>query len=218
MIHEPMTKDEIRVVLADDHPLMRIGVRQALEDAPEVVIVGEAGDGEEALRLVEELQPDVLILDCRMPVRGGVQVAEAIRERELPTRVLALSAYTDAKYIYGMQQAGAQGYVMKEEAIDTIVAAVRAVARGGEWWMAKQTASSWRWQREVLVPWEGLTEREHEVLALLAQGKTDRELAQELQISKRTAENHVSSILRKLRVGSRTEAAVWAGREGFIER
>ena len=189
-----------------------------LEDAPEVVIVGEAGDGEEALRLVEELQPDVLILECQMPVRGGIQVAEAIREQGLPTRVLALSGYTDGKYVYGMRQAGAQGYMVKGEAIDTIIAAVRVVARGGRWWMAKQTARSWQWHEEVLAPWEGLTEREHEVLALLAQGKTNGELAQELQISKRTVGNHVSSILRKLRVDSRTEAAVWAGREGFIER
>lgn len=130
MTHDPMNADTIRVVLADDHPLMRMGIRQALEDALEVLIVGAAGDGEEALRLVEELQPDVVILDCRMPLLGGVQVAEAIRERGIPTRVLALSAHTDDKYVYGMLQAGAQGYVMKGDAIETIIAAVRG-GRGG---------------------------------------------------------------------------------------
>jgi len=204
-------------VLADDQPLMRIGVRQALEDAPEVLIVGEAGDGEEALRLVEELQPDVLILDCRMPVLGGVQVAEAIREQGLPTRVLALSAHTDDKYVYGMLQAGAQGYVMKNEPLETVTAAVRAVARGKQWWKARQIARSWHWRREVLGPWESLTERERAVLALVPQFRTDAEIAAALCISEKTAGHHVSHILSKLNLSSRREAGRWVAKHKLLE-
>ena len=116
----------IRVLLADDHPAVRAGIRGALERAADIEVVGEASDGEEALRLVEELRPDVALLDCRLPGREGAEVAEAIRERGWPTRVLALSAYQEDKYIYGMLQAGAAGYVLKDEPLETVAAAVRA--------------------------------------------------------------------------------------------
>ena len=123
----------IRVLLADDHPAVRAGIRGALEKAADMEVVGEAGDGEEALRLVEELRPDVALLDCRLPGREGAEVAEAIRERGVPTRVLVLSAHTDDKYVYGMLQAGAQGYVLKDEPLETVAAAMQAVARGERW-------------------------------------------------------------------------------------
>ena len=209
----------IQVLLADDHPAVRAGIRGALEKAADVVVVGEAGDGEEALRLVEELRPDVALLDCRLPGMEGAQVAEAIRARGLPTRVLALSAYTDDKYVYGMLQAGAIGYLLKEEALETVVEAVRAVARGKEWYsqevMAKVTA--WARGETVVLPGiAGLTEREVEVLRLLARGWDNRHIAEALCIAGQTVKNHVTSIYARLNVHSRAEVVAWAWQHGVM--
>jgi DNA-binding NarL/FixJ family response regulator len=207
----------IQVLLADDHPAVRAGIRGALEKAADVVVVGEAGDGEEALRLVEELRPDMALLDCRLPGLEGVQVAEAIRERGLPTRVLALSAFADDKYVYGMLQAGAAGYVLKEEALD--VAAVRAVARGEAWYSQQVMAKVTAWARgETVSPpgVAGLTGREMEVLRLLARGWGNKRIAEELVISERTVKNHVTSIYAKLGVRSRAEAVAWAWEHGVM--
>lgn len=208
----------IRVLLADDHPAIRAGVRGALEKVVGVVVVAEAADGEEALRLVEELRPDVALLGCRLPGLEGTQVAEAIRERGLPTRMLALSAFADDRYVYGMLQAGAAGYLLKEEALETVVAAVRAVAGGEEWYsqqvMTKVTAWA-RGETPALRGVAGLTEREVEVLRLVAKGYTNRKIATALMISEHTVSKHVSSILTKLDCASRAEAAVCAVRAGW---
>ena len=209
----------IQVLLADDHPAVRAGIRGALEKAADVVVVGEAGDGEEALRLVEELRPDVALLDCRLPGLEGVQVAEAIRERGLPTRVLALSAYADDKYVYGMLQAGAAGYLLKEEALETVVEAVRAVAWGEEWYSQQVMAKVAAWAREetVLPPkMAGLTEREVEVLRLLARGWDNRHIAEALCIAGQTVKNHVTSIYARLNVHSRAEVVAWAWQHGVM--
>ena len=206
----------IRVLLADDHPAVRAGIRGALEKAPDVEgkieVVGEAADGDEALRLIEELRPDVALLDCRLPHLEGAQVAEAIRERELPTRVLALSAYKDDRYVYGMLHPGAAGYLLKEEALETVV--------GGEEWysqpvMAKVTA--WARRESAAPPGVGgLTGREMEVLRLLARGWGNKRIAEELVISEGTVKNHVTSIYARLNVHSRAEAVAWAWEHGMM--
>jgi len=210
--------DVIRVLLADDHPALRMGIRVLLDQAPDVEVVAEAGSGEDALALIESLRPDVAVLDCQLPGLGGVEVAQEMARRELPVRVLALSAYDYEQYVGGMLAAGAVGYLLKEEAPGVILAAVRGAARGTRLWTAKQVERARRWQEEVESLWGALTEREREVLALITQGKTDKEIAQVLEISKKTVGNHVSSILDKLRVSSRTEAALWAVRAGFVEQ
>ncbi|MEA3396421.1 MAG: response regulator transcription factor [Chloroflexota bacterium] len=207
----------IRVLLADDHPAVRAGIRGALERAADMEVVGEAGDGEEALRLIEELRPDVALLDCRLPGREGAEVAAALREQGLPTRVLALSAYKEDKYVYGMLQAGAMGYLLKDEPLETVVAAVRAVAGGEQWYsqpvLAKVTAWACGEVKEGVCP---LTERELDVLRLLAQGYTNMRIAKELSIVERTVGFHVSNILKKLEVTSRVEAAMWAKEHGIV--
>ena len=209
----------IRVLLADDHPAVRAGIRGELEKAADMEVVGEAGDGEKALRLIEELRPDVALLDCRLPGREGAEVAEAIREQGLPTRVLALSAYTDDKYVHGMLQAGAAGYVLKDESLETVVAAVQAVAGGEEWYSQGVLVKVIAWARgeTALTPdVAGLTEREVEVLQLLARGYTNTRMAKELSIVERTVGFHVSNILKKLEVTSRVAAALWAQEQGLV--
>ena len=212
-----MTKT-IRVLLADDHPTLRLGLRVLLDQAPDVEVVGEAEEGEEALAQIEALQPDVAVLDCKLPGLSGMEVAAAIVSKGLPVRVLALSAYDDERYLQGMLKAGAVGYLLKEEAPPNIVAAVRAAARGEQRWTADQLARARRWQEEVEAMWERLTEREREVLALVAERKSNKEIAQTLSVSERTVEFHMSNILDKLRLSSRVEAAVWAKEHGFPHR
>lgn len=210
----------VRILLADDHPAVRAGIRGALAKAPDIVVVGEAADGEAALQLIEEHRPDVALLDCRLPGLSGAEVAAKVRERGLPTRVLALSAYAEDQYVHGMLQAGAVGYLLKTEALDTVVQAVQVAAQGQEWFSPGVMARVLVWARgEVPVPpgAEKLTRRELEVLQLLARGWDNRRIAEELEISEGTAKNHVTSIYSRLGVGSRAEAVAWAWERGVIE-
>ena len=133
-------KEMIRVLLADDHPVVREGIRRLLEMAPDLVLVAEVGDGEEALRLAQELVPDVLILDMEMPRLSGVEVMRRLRDAGSPVRVLAMSIHTDAELILGFLEAGATGYLLKHDAAESLMAAVRAVARGEEGWLSRRAA------------------------------------------------------------------------------
>ncbi len=205
-----METSTIRVLLADDHPALRMGLRVLLDRAPDIEVVGEADDGAEALALIESLRPDVAVLDCQLPGIEGAAVAEAVARRGLPVRVVALSAYDDDRYLAGMMTAGAVGYLLKNEAPGQIVAAVQAAMRGERLWTPEQVARVSRWQAEVARVRDSLTEREREVLRLVADGLSNKEIAQALTITVRTTDFHVSNILRKLGVISRVEAAVWA--------
>lgn len=139
--HSGIELETTRVILADDHPKVRAGIRNLLEKAPDIEIIGEAGDGEEALRLVEDLSPDVLLLDVEMPLMTGVEVARRLKEEGSSVRILALSAYQDRQYIQGMLANGASGYLTKEEVPEKIVRAVRGVARGEEEWVSRRAAN-----------------------------------------------------------------------------
>jgi DNA-binding NarL/FixJ family response regulator len=210
----------IRVLLVDDHPLIRAGMRSTLSRASDIVVVGEAGNGKDAMTAIELHHPDVLLLDCRIPDVEGPKVAEIVQKRGLPTRVIALSAYSDDEYLRRMLEAGAMGYLLKEEALDVIIEAVRAVARGEEWYsrsiMAKMAA--WSRRKETALPkdTEELTARELEVLRLLAKGWDNHQIGDELSITPATARNHVTSIYTKLNVHSRAEAVAWAWEHGIV--
>ncbi|HOU15309.1 MAG TPA: response regulator transcription factor [Anaerolineae bacterium] len=200
----------IRVLLADDHPALRMGLRVLLDRAPDIEVVGEADDGNAALALLESLRPDVAVLDCQLPGLDGAAVAQEATRRGLPAHIVALSAYDDDRYLTGMLAAGAVGYLLKNEAPGQIVAAVQAAMRGERLWTPEQAARVSRWQAEVARVRDSLTEREREVLRLVADGLSNKEIAQALTITVRTTDFHVSNILRKLGVISRVEAAVWA--------
>ena len=173
-------------------------------------MVGEAGDGVETLAQIEELQPDVTVLDCQLPGMSGVELAAEAERRHLNTRILALSAYRDERYVSGMLQAGAVGYILKDEAPTVIAAAVRAAARGEEWFSPAVAAQVAAWRRGEHPARFDLSDRELAVLRLVAEGKTNKEIARALKVTERTVEFHVSNLLRKLGVASRVEAAVWA--------
>ena len=205
----------IRVLLADDHPTLRLGLRVLLERAPDIEVVAEAEKGEEALAKILAFQPDVAVLDCQLPGLSGPEVAREIRRRGLPTRILALSAYRYEHYIRGMLEAGAVGYLLKEEAPEAIVEAVRAAVQGGMYFspgVADLVKAILEGKREF----PQLTEREREVLALMAEGLSNKEIAARLGFSKRTAAFHVGNILQKLGAASRTEAVVRAKERGII--
>jgi len=206
----------IRVVLAEDHPVTRGGIRDLLEKAVDIQVVGEAADGTEALRLVEQLAPDVLLLDMEMPGLKGLEVAQRLQLAGAAVRILALSAHNDKQYIHGLLSSGAAGYLTKEEAPQTIVNAVRGVARGEQGWVSRPVAAQMAaWTQEAAQP-QGLTEREREVLKRVVEGKTNHEIGLVLGISEKTVEKHLEGVYAKLGVASRVEAAVQAVREGLV--
>jgi DNA-binding NarL/FixJ family response regulator len=206
----------IRVILADDHPVTRDGIRNLLQRASGIEVVGEADNGTEALRLIEELTPDVLLLDMEMPGLKGIDVARQLKAGSSPVRILALSAYDDKQYILELLASGAAGYLVKEEAPEAIIEAVRGVAHGQQGWVSRRIAAQMMaWTREE-PPKTNLTEREMGVLRLVAAGKTNQEIGLALGISDKTVEKHLEAIFGKLGVASRVEAAVWAVRAGWV--
>ena len=213
--------DKVRVVLADDHAVVRQGIRQFLEEAGDIEVIAEAGDGAEALRLVEVHHPDVAVLDIRMPEVTGVEATRRIKERFSQVRVLVLTAYDDDPYVFALLQAGADGYVLKTASGDELVRAVRVVHQGGSALSpeiaAKVVRQAVSGRPEGAVDQvESLTTRELEVLRLAARGLTNRTIGHELAISHRTVQGHLANIYGKLGVNSRTEAVTEALRRGWI--
>jgi DNA-binding NarL/FixJ family response regulator len=213
--------DPIRVILADDHAVVRKGIREFLEEAGDVKVVAEADDGAQALRLIEEHLPDVAVLDIRMPTMTGVEAARQVKDRFPQVRVLILTAYDDDPYVFALLQAGADGYVLKTASGDELVRAVRTVNRG-ESALSPEIAT--KVVRQALSGGpeaaadqiEALTERELDVLRLAARGLTNRAIGHELGISHRTVQGHLQSVYGKLDVNSRTEAVTEALRRGWI--
>jgi len=206
----------IRVLIADDHNVVRQGLRMFLGSDPELEIVGEARDGAEALRLTHQLHPDVVLMDLLMPVMDGIQATAAIR-REVPdTEVVALTSVLEDALVIDAVRAGAIGYLLKDTEAHELRRAIKAAA-AGQVQLSPQVAA--RLLREVSTPEqsrEELTERETEVLKLLALGKSNKEISQALHISEQTVKTHVSHILDKLDVPCRTQAALYAIRAGLV--
>ena len=207
----------IRVVIADDHVVVRQGLRMLLALDPELEVAGEASDGAECLRLARELQPDVVLMDLMMPVMDGIAATSAIR-RELPeTEVLALTSALDDASVVGAVRAGAIGYLLKNTEASDLIQSIKAAAEGQ---VQLSPEAALRLMREVTpaeapAASETLTERERDVLRLLAQGLANKEIARELHVGEKTVKTHVSNILVKLGVQSRTQAALQATRMGL---
>ncbi|MDT7858172.1 response regulator transcription factor [Rubrivirga sp. S365] len=198
-----------RVLLADDHPVWRRGVRDLLAAEPDLAVVAEAADGEEALAALRAGGVDVAVLDMEMPRVTGVEVARAVQAERLGARVLALSSYADPSYVTGLFQSGASGYLTKDQSPELVVEAVRAVARGeGRWFVSPAALAD---------PAAGLSDRERDVLRLLAEGRANGQIAEALFVSENTVRSHLTSVYAKVGVGSAREAIVWAIRTGFAD-
>jgi DNA-binding NarL/FixJ family response regulator len=212
-----MTK--IKVILADDHAVVRAGIRQFLERAADIDVVAEADDGEAARRMLEEFKPDVAVLDLQMPKASGIEITRWLRSTNLNVGTLILTAYDDDPYVMAALQAGANGYVLKTAAPDEIIQAVRDVHAGRSVLdpaIAKKLISQ-SIREATEIPVEPLTSREQEVLVLVGRGQTNKAIALELGISDRTVQGHLANIFVKLHAASRTEAVMRAVSLGLIE-
>jgi DNA-binding NarL/FixJ family response regulator len=205
----------VRILIADDHHVVRQGLRTFLSLDPALEVVGEAADGAEAVRLAQQLRPDVVLMDLVMPELDGIAATQLIR-RELPdTEVVALTSVLEDASVVGAVRAGAIGYLLKDTKPRELRRAIKAAA-AGQVQLSPQAAA--RLMREVVAPErpETLSEREVEVLRLLARGRANKEIARDLGIAEKTVKTHVSSILGKLGVQSRTQAALYAGRLSLV--
>jgi two-component system, NarL family, response regulator LiaR len=205
----------IRILITDDHSVVRQGLRMFLGLDPELEVVGEASNGEEALRMARELEPDVVLMDLMMPVTDGITATEAIRAELPEVEVIALTSVLEDVSVSAAVRAGAIGYLLKDTEADELGRAIKAAA-GGQVQLAPAAAA--RLMREVRAPKnpEVLTERETEVLKLLARGKANKQISHTLFIAEKTVKSHVSRILAKLGVQSRTQAALHAVRIGLV--
>ena len=217
----------ITVAIIDDHPIVRAGMRTVLESTDNIAVVAEGGSGSEALQLVEEYDPDVLVLDINLPDKSGIDVTRQLRSQNSSTAILILTAHDDSQAIFELLEEGAIGYVLKDEALETLANAVRAAASGQSW--LSPTIASQVVQRAVKPrtnieqnalsspTGENLTPREHQILRLLAKGLDNTSIAEKLTVTKRTVQNHISNIYGKLGVASRTEAMLYAIRHGLVQ-
>jgi DNA-binding NarL/FixJ family response regulator len=217
--------DILRVMVVDDHALFRRGLQMVLEAEPDLDLVGEASDGEEAVKRAEELVPDVVLMDVRMPKRSGIEAARQIREVLPHVKILMLTISDEEADLYDAIKAGAAGYLLKEIPIEEVADAIRSVWAGqsrispsmASKLLTEFAAMSKAADERPQMPTPKLTDREMEVLKLVAQGMNNRDIAKDLYISENTVKNHIRNILEKLHLHSRMEAVVYAVREKMIE-
>jgi len=205
----------VRVVIVDDHAMLRAGLEQLLAGEPDLDVVGMAASGDEAITLVRELRPDVVLMDLQMPGTDGVRATREIVTEELAD-VLVLTSYSDAERIVGALDAGALGYLLKDAEPDEVLRGIRAVARGESPIDPKAARELLGARRTTSTPAADLTPREREVLALVRQGLANKQIARRLAISERTVKAHLTSTFQRIGVVDRTQAALWAERNGII--
>lgn len=211
----PEPSPVIRVVVADDHPIVRVGLRRFLDSRDGIEVVGEAADGEQAVARAARLQPDVVLLDLVMPVLDGLGAIERILARDPDARVLVLTSFAGEDQVLPALRAGASGYLLKDADPAEVERAVRAVAAGESPLDPAVAGRVLRAVRPGSDPLAALTPREREVLGLLARGLTNRQIARELVVAEKTVKTHVSAVLAKLGLADRTQAALLAVREGL---
>lgn len=208
---------DIRVLIADDHPIVCKGIHNLLEPAVGITVVGEAHSGAEALELIRSLRPDVVLLDVELTDMSGIDVIKQLNDAQISVRILGLSSYDDREFISQLLSLGASGYLLKDEIPEQIIEAVRGVARGETGWVSRKVAA--KLSQILQKDQDGvadLTRREMDVLRLVVEAKTNGEIGMLLGISEKTVEKHLDTIFRKLGVASRVEAAVLAVRTDLL--
>lgn len=216
---DPAENKRIRVVLADDHAVVRKGIREYLQEDPAIQVIGEAGDGEQAVELVTREKPDVAVFDVQMPRLTGLEAASQVRTSSPNTRILILTAYDDDPYIFAAFRAGASGYLLKTTTPDELCQAVRSIAAGESALspsVAKKLLNRATGKTTEDESLEALSERELDVLRLAAKGQSNKQIATTLSISDRTVQGHLANIYSKLHVSTRTEAVILAVRSKWI--
>lgn len=216
------TNEKITVMLVDDHAIVRSGIRAYLEVLPDIQIIAEAESGTQAVKQAEQLAPDVVLMDLKMPEMDGVEATWRVRQVSPRSQIIILTSYHEDSHIFPAIKAGALSYILKTIGPEELANAIRAAARG-EATLSPKVASrligEWRDDRsEGMQDYMQLTEREQEVLGLIAEGLSNAEIADKLVISEKTVKSHVSNILSKLHLADRTQAAVFAWREGIIKK
>ncbi|MGW6419991.1 response regulator [Streptomyces sp. NPDC055055] len=214
-----MADRPIRVLLVDDHQVVRRGLRTFLEVQDDIQVVGEASDGAEGVARAEELRPDVVLMDVKMPGTDGIEALKRLRELANPARVLVVTSFTEQRTVVPALRAGACGYVYKDIDPDALAGAIRSV-HAGHVLLQPEVAEALLAQDEApggTGRGTTLTEREREVLGLIADGRSNREIARTLVLSEKTVKTHVSNILMKLDLADRTQAALWAVRHGLTD-
>ena len=206
----------IRVLVADDHPVMREGLRTVLEEAPDIEVVGEAKDGVETQQMVAEFRPDILLLDLVMPGLRPFEIEKWVRANYSETITLVLTAHNRDCYLAKAVEAGAVGFLTKDESPQRLMEAIRRAVRGEVLITGGQLARAYSWRKEVGERWESLTERERQVLVLMVSGQSTRQIAEVLTIKECTVETHIGNILSKVGVASRAEAIAWAWQHGIV--
>lgn len=209
---------KLRVMVVDDHEVVRLGMRAALEIEPDIAVVGEATNGAEALAKVPVLAPDVILMDVRMEKLGGIEACREITSQHPDIKVLMLTSFDDDDALAASLLAGARGYLLKNVSRAELLHAIRQVAAGATLLNADQLGRGKRRLDALAGPGDTLTEREREVLALVAKGMTNRQIAEALFLSEKTARNHLSHILEKLGLSRRSEAAVYAVEHRLVTR
>ena len=208
--------EKIKVLIADDHSLIRKGLEQVLELENDIEVIGEASNGKEEVEQAMKLNPDVVLMDINMPVQNGVYAIRELKEKGCPARIIVLTIHDDREYLVEAIRIGAAGYIMKDADVDHLIKAIRDVYRGDTYIQPNLTSSLIKdydkmTYQSVKRQFEenNLTQREIEVLMLIADGKNNREIADELYISEKTVKNHVSNIFKKIDVSDRTQAAIY---------
>ena len=209
-------ESKIKVLIADDHPLFRQGIKQILELEKDITVVAQASNGSEAVLMAREYKPDVILMDINMPGTGGLQAINDIRTEKMNSRIIVLTIHEDREYLIKTLQMGAEGYVLKDAEPSVLIDAIRSVYLGQSYIQPTMTKELVReFNRLTLQAREKrgenrLTAREREVLMLIAEGMINKEIASKLYISEKTVKNHVSNIFKKLNVSDRTQAAIYA--------